>query len=368
VTSVEEFNAAGLYDPAEHSTTGRLELLQWLDELGFTVAEMQVGLATESLRAMAGDQRLLPGERLGRAQAIDMAGMAPAEFDMLATALGMVPIDGAPDGEIGFTADEVGGIAAVGALLAMFSMEEAASFYRVVGSAVGRLGEAAVSLFLSDVESRMLADGSTEIEIAHKVYDAIGLLDGVARWLDPLLRRQVVQAIERSRRTMVSNEERYEYFYAVGFVDLVGFTATSGEMGPQKLSGFLRDFEGRAYDVITRAGARVVKLIGDEVMFVADDPSAACSAASELMSGFGARHEEVFPRGGLAYGKVLVRGGDYYGPVVNLASRLADEAVPLELLVTQELADASSSCQFDPAGRRMVKGFAEPITVQSLRR
>lgn len=368
MTSAEEFIAAGLYDPMEHSTSGRLELLRWLEELGFTISEMRHGLATDTLGAMAGDRRLLPGRRLSRAEAIEIAGVSPAEFDMFATAFGLVPIGGAPAGEIGFTANEVSIAAAVGALTSMFSMEEANSFFRVVGSALGRIGEAAVSLFLTDVESRMLGDGSTEIELAHKVYDAIGLLDGLMEQLDPLLRRQVAQAIERSRRTMIDSADRVEYLYAVGFVDLVGFTAISGAMAPQALSTFLRDFEGRAYDVVTGAGARVVKLIGDEVMFVADDPGAACAAASELMRGFGAEHEEVLPRGGLAYGKVLVRGGDYYGPVVNLASRLADEAVPLELLVTQELADASTACEFDPAGRRMVKGFSEPITVQSLRR
>ena len=136
-------------------------------------------------------------------------------------------------------------------------------------------------------------------------------------------------------------------------------------MEPRELAGFLRDFEGRAYDVVTGEGARVVKLIGDEVMFVASDPAAACRAASELMKGFGSEHELVVPRGGVAFGDVLVRGGDYYGPVVNLASRLVDEAVPQELLVTEELALVATGCTFEPAGRRMVKGFADPVSVRS---
>ncbi|MFK8026390.1 MAG: adenylate/guanylate cyclase domain-containing protein [Ilumatobacter sp.] len=111
----------------------------------------------------------------------------------------------------------------------------------------------------------------------------------------------------------------------------------------------------------------MVKLIGDEVMFVASDAAAACRTGSELMHGFGSEHELVVPRGGVAYGEVLARGGDYYGSVVNLASRLVDEAVPEELLVTDELAAAAVGCVFEPAGRRMVKGFTEPVSVQSLR-
>ena len=87
------------------------------------------------------------------------------------------------------------------------------------------------------------------------------------------------------------------------------------------------------------------------------------------MVGFGsadAMQPAVLPRGGIAFGEVLVRGGDYYGAVVNLASRLADQAVPSELLVTEQLAEAATGCTFEPAGRRVMKGFAEPVTVRSL--
>ncbi len=128
---------------------------------------------------------------------------------------------------------------------------------------------------------------------------------------------------------------------------------------------FVRDFEGRAHALVTAAGARVVKLIGDEVMLVSSVPDAACLAAHSLLSGFESFGHHVVPRGGLAYGNVLLRGGDYYGSVVNLASRLVDEAVPQELLVTDEAARAATSCEFAPAGRRMVKGFSDPVVVRS---
>jgi adenylate cyclase len=137
-------------------------------------------------------------------------------------------------------------------------------------------------------------------------------------------------------------------------------------MSVPTLTSFIREFEGRAHDVMTRHGARVVKLIGDEVMFVATEPGAACRAAGALMEGFADEGKHVFPCAGIAYGNVLVRGGDYYGSVVNLASRLVDEAVPQEVLVTNDLAIAATECDFVPAGRRVVKGFPEPIAVQSL--
>lgn len=365
-TSIDAFVAAGLYHPEQNQGTGRLELLVWLHGKGFTIEEMVDGLAADALGSLAGDRRVVPGALMTVEEAQEKTTISGEHLDENVNAFGFVPISGSPPGEVGITAAEAETMARFQLLGAMFTPAEATSFLRVIGASIGRIADAAVSLFLSDVESQSIASGEGELELAKKVEEGVGLLDGFAVSLDPVLRRHVLQAIERTRQTTISGTERFQYRYAVGFVDLVGFTAISAEMEARELATFLRDFEGRAYDVVTSAGARVVKLIGDEVMFVASDPADACRAASELMDGFGTEHELVVPRGGVAYGDVLVRGGDFYGPVVNLASRLVDEAVPQELLVTEELANAAPECSFEPAGRRKVKGFAEPVSVRSL--
>ena len=62
---------------------------------------------------------------------------------------------------------------------------------------------------------------------------------------------------------------------------------------------------------------------------------------------------------------MLFRLGDYYGPVVNLASRLTAEAVPGEVL-TDQSTDVGPDMALQPAGRRTLKGFAEPVTVWSV--
>jgi class 3 adenylate cyclase len=284
----------------------------------------------------------------------------------LLTALGVVPVSRSPHGEIGLNDAEVSMLATVGALAELFTTEEAAGLLRVVGAAAARIGEAGVSLFLADVESPHVTSGGGSIELAQKVYDAVGLLDEFATIFDPLVRRAALQAIERSRRATMGGTERLRYLYAVGFVDLVGFTEVSGSMSPAELAEFLRSFEAGAHDVVVRSGGRVVKMIGDEVMFVADDIDAACVSAVGLLERFGAADRAVAPRGGVAYGDVLVRSGDYYGSVVNVASRLADVAVPGELLVTRAVVDAGTTFEFEPAGRRQLKGFPEPIAVWSL--
>jgi adenylate cyclase len=155
----------------------------------------------------------------------------------------------------------------------------------------------------------------------------------------------------------------------VGFVDLVGFTTLSGRMAPRELADTIERFEETAHDVVTARGCRLVKLIGDEVMFVALDATAACDAALALVEKFRG-DATVTPRGALATGELVIRGGDYYGPVVNLASRVAELAVPNELLVTEAVAAHTQSIafRFEPAGKRMLKGFDQPVALLSVER
>ena len=67
---------------------------------------------------------------------------------------------------------------------------------------------------------------------------------------------------------------------------------------------------------------------------------------------------------------MLLRGGDYYGAVVNLASRVAQIAVPSELLVTEDVAAGSTARDivFEPAGKRLLKGFETPVSLLTARR
>lgn len=105
-------------------------------------------------------------------------------------------------------------------------------------------------------------------------------------------------------------------------------------------------------------------MIGDEVMFTAINSDAACLIASELLSAAG--DWAVRAHGGIARGVVIPSGGDVYGEVVNAAARIVDVAVPGEVLVTAEVVDDAPEHTFEPAGRRALKGFAEPIRLWSL--
>jgi adenylate cyclase len=133
---------------------------------------------------------------------------------------------------------------------------------------------------------------------------------------------------------------------AVGFLDLVGYTALSQVLDEDELGALVGRFEELTYDTIAQLGGRVVKTIGDEVMFVAEAPEVAAHIALRLTERTG--EDRVLPdaRAGLAYGSVMAREGDYYGPMVNLAHRLVEVAYPGTVLVCDALHDAVAD---DPA-------------------
>ena len=221
---------------------------------------------------------------------MERTGLSADRLDAYAMAFGLAPLGFSPEGEIGITDEEADVLASLGSLSdasGLFSEAEVLSLFRVLGASLGRMADATLSLFLTDVESPHRQSDGVELPLTKKVFEAVQMLDGFIPALDPMFRRLLLQSIERSRRATIGPRERLQYRYAVGFVDLVGFTEISESMSTTELSTFLREFEGRAYDVVNEAGARVVKLIGDEVMFVATDANSACRAAEALMSGFG---------------------------------------------------------------------------------
>ena len=134
---------------------------------------------------------------------------------------------------------------------------------------------------------------------------------------------------------------------AVGFADMVSFTRRTAGLGSTDLSEFVQRFEAAARDVVTAAGGRVVKTIGDAVLFVADDARTGARVALGLAEALGREVDSeplrlagladgargVTPvRVGLVWGRVLSRFGDVFGPTVNLAARLTDIAEPSTVL------------------------------------
>ena len=123
----------------------------------------------------------------------------------------------------------------------------------------------------------------------------------------------------------------------VGFADIVGFTRRSRRLSAEELGELVEVFESTVNTVITGHGGRVIKTIGDEVLFAADEPAVAARIALDLADG--QELNEHFPdvRVGVAYGDVLSRLGDVFGEPVNVAARLTSLAKPGRVLMNREL-------------------------------
>ncbi len=125
----------------------------------------------------------------------------------------------------------------------------------------------------------------------------------------------------------------------VGFADIVNYTRQSRSLTRGEIARMIDDFEGRGLEIISAYGGRVIKSIGDELLFVADDPAGIARIGLDLVEE--AERNEHFPqlRVGLAWGPALARLGDVLGPVVNVASRLTSTSRPGRVLVDRALAD-----------------------------
>ena len=91
-------------------------------------------------------------------------------------------------------------------------------------------------------------------------------------------------------------------------------------------------FEERAVELAVAFGGRMVKFIGDEVMFVAPDLAGAVEVARGLLAHVIGDPELRTARAGVAHGEMLGRDGDWFGTTVNIAARLVERAKGGEIL------------------------------------
>ena len=121
-------------------------------------------------------------------------------------------------------------------------------------------------------------------------------------------------------------------------------------------------------------GGRVVKFIGDEVMWVSSTADLLVKTAVDLVDHPKAREAGLQVRAGLGHGRVLAINGDYFGNVVNLAARLVAAAGPGQILAAQAVHDQlpdwarhSSGCIDAQGFRRSCHGLRaafQPLTVR----
>jgi adenylate cyclase len=283
------------------------------------------------------DQLLVPGEnRYTRAELAHRAGIDPDQVRRFWRAMGFPD---AADDEAIFTDTDVAVLSGFHRFLRedMVDQEVALQITRVVGQAMSRVAEAEVAAVRERLEALDLIDDRTDEEISTAVVArSAELLPAIEALLVYQWRRHLAAAAQRvvmARRT----DGDAGLSLTVGFADMVGFTALSQQLEERELAEVVGRFETLAYDAVAGHGGRIVKMIGDEVMFVTDDPAAGAEIGLTLAEAYGQDETVSDVRVGLAHGPVLGREGDYFGPTVNLASRIVNIAYVGAVVVSSEI-------------------------------
>jgi class 3 adenylate cyclase len=252
------------------------------------------------------------------------------------------------------------------ALRAQMGDDAADGFQRVLGSSVARLAEAASSMIRTSTPTLWLGHSGDELATAQAYRGAAELVPRLGRMIDSIHRHHLV-----STRTFIEGMTRGPsagLVCGVGFADLSGFTALTQALTPAELSSLLDEFGATTADVVHADGGRIVKFIGDAVMWVNSDPARLAKAALDLVDHPRAREAGLQVRAGLAFGEILAQGGDYFGNDVNLAARLVAAAEPGQILASAGLYEQLANVPATVQEPLQLKGFEEPVIAYELGR
>lgn len=240
---------------------------------------------------------------------------------------------------------------------------------RAVGRTMARLADWQVSTlseYVEDLESSGEGTGS-------RLTTALNLIRSVEPPFEKLMvyawRRHLAAAVGRVEALGASDADLHTATVSVGFADLVGFTRLSNGMDEEQLAILVETFETACADVVAGRGGRVIKTLGDSVLFLATEAIAAVDIALDIVESIAANESLPDVHVGLATGPVVLRLGDVFGSPVNMASRLTGVArrnrVICDAATAAAIADPASY-EVRPMPPRPIRGFGtvEPISVR----
>jgi adenylate cyclase len=248
---------------------------------------------------------------------------------------------------------------------------------RQLGGSLRRLAESQIRLFRDRIQAPMAAEGGSPQRTPGDAIAAIAasLLDALERTVLLLYRRHlevyVLDAIVLNAETSLERvglaQARPERPPAIAFLDLTGYTTLTDRQGDRAAAELAARLVEVAHLVSQQHGGRLVKLLGDGVMFYFPDPAQAVLCGLELV--------ERIPREGLPNarmgvdaGPVVFQDGDYFGSTVDVAARITDYARPGEVLVSDDVVTESpgtDGAHYRPLGPIALKGVTTPVTLHT---
>jgi adenylate cyclase len=330
-------------------------------------------LSAERIAAKALEARLLGGERkLRRREVAAGAGLSLLSARKLWRALGF-PNPG--DDDVAFTGRDQAALNTVVNQVRSGKLTEdaAISVTRAIGQMTDRMVVWQIEALVEDmVHEQGLTDAQARKRLVHELP---ALVEPLEEMLVYSWRRQLNAGVQRlavrAEAGLQASEEGREgdeddaplpLARAVGFADLVSYTSLSRRMNEKTLAKLVQRFENKCAEIISVGGGRLVKTVGDEVLYIAETPAAGAEISLALAEAF--TRDEILPeaRVAMVWGRILSRLGDIYGPTVNLAARLTTLADPGTVLVdsmTAAALDQDERFVLIPQDVENVRGFGE---------
>jgi adenylate cyclase len=312
-------------------------------------------------RAILGEERVF-----NALEVADETGVTVDQLRRLWRALGF-PEHGL---EVAFTRADAEAVSQLNAIVetGVIDFDTAVNLTRAVGQTMARLSDWEVGTLAHRVEELEAGDDATGSRSGSALRMLHEINPGFERLLIYVWRRQLAAAVARVEALGAAEEDLHTAHVTVGFVDIVGFTALSNQTTQARIGEIVELFESRCADVVAGKRGRVIKSIGDSVLFVNDDPIRAYDTAEGIINVIGRDPRMPDVRVGLASGSVVMRLGDVFGPPVNMAARMTSVARRNRIIVDAETAELLPDDQFEtrllPA--RPVRGFGpvEPVAVR----
>ncbi len=328
-----------------------------LIELGCSPEEIERAMAEDVVDLLVVDRMLLPSSRrLTQSEVAETTQLPIDVIRRLWRALGFLDVEA---DDLAFTDLDVEAVQLFQSMLAagLADLDSSIQTARVIGLSMARIAEAETT----PGSTPFLSPSGDSIIDADLFARQAGLaFPAMARLLEYVWRRHLQAAVRRAQLLRARGSVGgMSPVTAVGFADMVGFTVLSQHLGDEELVEVVARFEELAYDTVVALGGRVVKMIGDEVMFVVQSAVSAAEIGLSLAEAYAGDELLSDVRVALAVGPALLRDGDYYGPVVNLASRLVGVAHPGAVLVSDEfraaLGDDTERFEMRPLRPRTLK-------------
>lgn len=359
----------GLLDGLEGAARDeRAELIEWLLEQGITAEEIRGSITPGLLpaRRLMGDD----GTYVSAREISESAGMDLDMLQRVQRAVGLARIDD-PDAVVHMRADGAAAAHAQRFVEVGIRPDHVVQVVRILAEGLSHAAEVMRFTALAAI----LEPGVTELEIAKR---SQALTKQIAPRLGPMIEAMLFMQLRHSMETEAVNASERAAgaplpgarHVTVAFADLVGFTRLGEAVPAEELVQLAERLADLARDVAVPP-VRLVKTIGDAVMFVCVDPEPLLDAVLKLVEVTDTDNDFPRLRAGIAAGPAVSRAGDWFGSPVNVASRVTGVARPGAVVVAESVREAvgdAGGFSWSFVGPRHLKGIKGEVNLFRARR